>query len=137
VSDHYKLADHEWKTHGTCSGFKDSTTYFETALKTLKNVPGDGKDGTPTLLEDAANSNDDNPTVNLRNLASVYPKKALFGCDRVSGHQCRLVQIITCYDATNAPDVGDMVDCPAWSVHSHYDNSCYLDHCDDELLLYS
>jgi len=137
ASDDYSLANNEWPKHGTCSGFTNPTDYFNAGIQTLTAVPVDGEEGTPQILLDAVNSGSDNPTISLKKLAAVYPQSTLFGCDRVGNSgQCRLNQIITCYDASDAPNVGSIIDCPDWATKEDYDNGCFTKKCKDQLLLY-
>jgi len=125
VSDNNYLADHEWMKHGTCTGFGKPYDYFKTAVDTLLAVSftQGGEQGTPQVILDAISSG--NP-IAQSDLTQSYPNKVGLACSR----DCRLSQITICYDGTNYPAVGSIVDCPLWTLSSSYDNSCYLNGCD-------
>jgi len=112
VTDKYKMASHEWKKHGRCTGFLTPSDYFTAALSAILTLqfPDGGEDGTPSIIRENVGG-----TVALQDLLAAYPTTITVSCDK----KCQLSQVITCW-AANPPDpsVGGPIDCPRWSHSS-------------------
>ena len=101
-----KLAIHEYKKHGTCSGLSPSS-YFAEALRAFGKLPGDR--GTPQLLSQNVGG-----SVATNALRSAYAAKVALKADKL----CRLTEVTSCFAVNADGTVGELIDCPAHTMQS-------------------
>ena len=101
-----KLATHEWRKHGSCSGLTPEK-YFSEALRAFQKLPGDR--GTPKMLTDNVGG-----SVKTDALRREYAKRVALKADK----SCRLTEVTSCFAKRADGMLGEQVDCPDHTMQS-------------------
>jgi len=116
-SSNNRLALHEWKKHGTCSGLSPDA-YFKEESKIEES-------GTLSQLRDFLNENAGS-TVSLESVVNEAGGAKKIGV--MSSNYCQLQEVTTCWKKNNDGSVGPQQDCPNHLLSSSR-NSAVLNGC--------